>query len=161
MLGFLIHRFPNKKMAFQPFNFKWWRKAESNRRHKDFQSFALPTELSSQKKWRSWRGSNSRSSPWQGDMLTTKPQNMVAWEGFEPTTSGLWARRATTALPRDIAMQDKLMNGGGRGIRTPAPVSRSTGFQDRTLQPLGYSSNNYGGPCRTWTHNRPVMSREL
>ena len=33
-----------------------------------------------------------------------------------------------------------IMNGGGRGIRTPAPVSRSTGFQDRTLQPLGYSS---------------------
>ncbi len=26
----------------------WWRGAESNRRHKDFQSFALPTELPSQ-----------------------------------------------------------------------------------------------------------------
>src|SRR5699024_7171959 len=25
--------------------FKWWLKPESNRRHKDFQSFALPTEL--------------------------------------------------------------------------------------------------------------------
>ena len=24
---------------------KWWRQTESNRRHKDFQSFALPTEL--------------------------------------------------------------------------------------------------------------------
>ena len=31
-------------------------------------------------------------------------------------------------------------NGGGTGIRTQAPVSRPTGFQDRTLQPLGYSS---------------------
>ena len=30
--------------------------------------------------------------------------------------------------------------GGGAGIRTLAPVSRPTGFQDRTLQPLGYSS---------------------
>jgi hypothetical protein len=27
------------------FNQKWWPKAELNRRHKDFQSSALPTEL--------------------------------------------------------------------------------------------------------------------
>ncbi len=27
------------------FEEKWWRQTESNRRHKDFQSFALPTEL--------------------------------------------------------------------------------------------------------------------
>lgn len=26
---------------------RWWLEAESNCRHKDFQSFALPTELSS------------------------------------------------------------------------------------------------------------------
>ena len=25
--------------------YKWWLRTESNRRHKDFQSFALPTEL--------------------------------------------------------------------------------------------------------------------
>ena len=37
------------------------------------------------------------------------------------------------------------LNGGGTGIRTQAPVSRPTGFQDRTLQPLGYSSN-----CMNW-----------
>src|SRR5690625_3251829 len=37
---------------------KWWLETESNRRHKDFQSFALPTELSSQ--WRSGRDSNPR-----------------------------------------------------------------------------------------------------
>ena len=30
--------------------------------------------------------------------------------------------------------------GGEIGIRTLAPVSRPTGFQDRTLQPLGYFS---------------------
>ena len=35
------------------------------------------------------------------------------------------------ALPRDV-------NGAEAGIRTQAPVSRPTGFQDRTLQPLGY-----------------------
>ena len=30
--------------------------------------------------------------------------------------------------------------GGGSGIRTHAPFDRPTGFQDRTLQPLGYPS---------------------
>ena len=41
---------------------KWWSQSESNQRHKDFQSFALPTE---------------------------QLDHMVAVEGFEPTTSGL------------------------------------------------------------------------
>ena len=41
---------------------KWWSQSESNQRHKDFQSFALPTELRN---------------------------HLVAGEGFEPTTSGL------------------------------------------------------------------------
>lgn len=31
-------------------NNKWWLEAESNHRHEDFQSSALPTELSSQTK---------------------------------------------------------------------------------------------------------------
>ena len=43
---------------------KWWLRTESNRRHKDFQSFALPTELLSLItnicKWRSGRDSNPR-----------------------------------------------------------------------------------------------------
>ena len=57
-----------------------------------------------------------------------------------------------------------LENGGGTGIRTQAPFDRPTGFQDRTLQPLGYSSINgniIGGPCRTRTYDPPVMSRML
>ena len=79
-----------------------------------FQSFALPTELQSQ---------------------------MVAREGFEPTTSGLWARRATRLLYLAMCCSEEHnLNGGGTGIRTQAPISRPTGFQDRTLQPLGYSS---------------------
>ena len=28
-----------------------------------------------------------------------------------------------------------ITNGGGKGIRTPAPLSRPPGFQDRSLQP--------------------------
>jgi hypothetical protein len=35
------------KKRFNSFIIKWWLGAESNRRHKDFQSSALPTELPS------------------------------------------------------------------------------------------------------------------
>ena len=66
---------------------------------------------------------------------------MVAGEGFEPPTSGLWARRATRLLYLAMCCSEEHnLNGGGTGIRTQAPISRPTGFQDRTLQPLGYSS---------------------
>lgn len=34
-----------------------------------------------------------------------------------------------------------LYSGGEAGIRTLAPLARPTGFQDRTLQPLGYFSS--------------------
>ena len=37
-----------------------------------------------------------------------------------------------TALSRD---KFKTNIGGGKGIRTPAPLSRPLGFQDRSLQP--------------------------
>ena len=30
--------------------------------------------------------------------------------------------------------------GGGREIRTPAPIARPNGFQDRSLEPLEYTS---------------------
>ena len=58
---------------------------------------------------------------------TTEP--LVAGEGFEPTTFGLWAQRATELLHPAIFI------GGGKGIRTPAPFARPPGFQDRSLQP--------------------------
>ena len=103
-----LKAFLNLLVNAHPFLFfKWWFRPELNWRHMDFQSIALPTELQN---------------------------HLVAGEGFEPTTSGLWARRATRLLYPAIC------NGGGTGIRTQAPVSRPTGFQDRTLQPLGYSS---------------------
>ena len=31
--------------------------------------------------------------------------------------------------------RDNKLSGGGKGIRTPAPLSRPPGFQDRSLQP--------------------------
>ena len=60
---------------------------------------------------------------------TTEP--LVAGEGFEPPTFGLWAQRATRLLYPAILT----INGGGKGIRTPAPLSRPPGFQDQSLQP--------------------------
>ena len=73
---------------------------ESNHRHRDFQSLALPTELQSQ---------NKMAVPTRIELAifcvtgrrdnryTTEP--LVAGAGFEPTTFGLWARRATRLLP--------------------------------------------------------------
>ena len=63
----------------------------------------------------------------------TKIIKLVAGEGFEPTTSGLWAQRATELLHPAILLLK--LYGGGKGIRTPAPLARPPGFQDRSLQP--------------------------
>ncbi len=51
-----------KNLSFDKLLNKWWFRSESNQRHMDFQSIALPTELRN---------------------------HLVAGEGFEPTTSGL------------------------------------------------------------------------
>ena len=47
----------------------WCLEVESNHRQRDFQSLALPTELSRQK-WRPKRGSNSWPPAWQAGALT-------------------------------------------------------------------------------------------
>ena len=66
---------------------------ESNCRHMELQSIALPTELSRQK-WRSRRESNPRSPAWQAGVITATPRDltlilnvlfqMVTRTGFEP-----------------------------------------------------------------------------
>ena len=55
-------------------NLKWSGKRDSNCRHEDFQSSALPTELSRQvvEKWRPRSDLKLRPPPWQGGILTTK-----------------------------------------------------------------------------------------
>ena len=55
----------------------WCLRTESNCRHTDFQSVALPTELP-RHEWRPRSDLNWRSSPWQGDMLTATPRGRVS-----------------------------------------------------------------------------------
>ena len=82
----------NTRSTFVSFKL-WWLQRESNQRHEDFQSSALPTELWSQI-WRSQRDSNPRSSAWQADVLTSctmrpniwlREQDLNLWPlGYEP-----------------------------------------------------------------------------
>ena len=89
-------------------------------------------------KWRFGRDLNPRSPVWQTSMLTTTPPNRFGC-GRRIWTYDLRVMSPTsyqTAPSRDVWYQV----GGERGIRTPAGLSSPTGFQDRTLQPLGYFS---------------------
>ena len=81
--------------------------------------------------WRSGRDLNPRSPAWQAGMLTTTPpDHLVAGEGFEPTTSGLWARRATRLLYPAIFIKMAEEEGF-----EPPRLLQPVGFQDRSLQP--------------------------
>ena len=63
---------------------------------------------------------------------------MVAGDGFEPTTFGLWAQRATKLLYPAILTFKQFM-AEKEGFEPPRR-RRPPGFQDRSLQPdLGIS----------------------
>jgi hypothetical protein len=77
---------------------KWWLGAELNRRHKDFQSSALPTELPSQPPTnppprfaRAGRGPVPAATPAQ--LARTQPQDA------SPEKDGRWRRMAPRARP--------------------------------------------------------------
>ena len=75
----------------------WWFQLESNQRHQDFQSCALPTELWNQMAVPTGiEPAIPRVTGECDNRYTTEP--LVAGAGFEPTTFGLWARRATRLL---------------------------------------------------------------
>ena len=119
---------------------RWWLQRELNQRHKDFQSSALPTELWSQKKWRSRRESNSRSSAWQADVITATPRDHIWLRemdlnqrplGYEPN------ELPSCSIPR-YNLQTSY--GGERGIRTPAPSPTSRFSRPVPSTRLGYFS---------------------
>ena len=96
---------------------KWWSRSESNQRHMDFSP--LLYRLSYGTIWLRGKDLNQRPPGYEPDEL--------------PGCSTPRCLMSNSFFVEDL-------NGGGTGIRTQAPVSRPTGFQDRTLQPLGYSS---------------------
>ena len=57
----------------------WCLSTESNCGHKDFQSFALPTELP-RHDWRPGWDSNPRPPPWQGGILTNWTTGPINYE---------------------------------------------------------------------------------
>ena len=57
---------------------------------------------------------------------------LVAGEGFEPSTFGLWARRATW-----------LLHPATRGINSNRYLERETGFEPATLSLEGWCSTNW------------------
>ena len=87
-------------------------------------------------KWRSGRDSNSRPPQWQCGILTN-------W-----TTGPFWLRekdlnqRPPGYEPGELpdCSIPRYISGGERGIWTPARLASPVGFQDRSLQPLGYFS---------------------
>ena len=112
-------------------NNKWWLRVESNHRHRDFQSLALPTELQSQIKMAVSTGIGPAIfcvTGRRGNHCTTRPFWLREKDlnlrplGYEPN------ELPSCSIPR-------YYNGGGKGIRTPAPFARPPGFQDRSLQP--------------------------
>ena len=68
---------------------KWWFRAESNHRHEDFQSSALPTELRNHLAvWTGLEPATSAVTGRHSNQLNYQTI-LVAGEGFEPTTFGL------------------------------------------------------------------------
>ncbi len=83
-----------------------WRETESNRRHMELQSIALPTELPSQ----------------QLHTYVLREQDLnLRPSGYEPD------ELPNCSIPRQLK--------GGCGIRTHARFYTPDGFQDRSLQP--------------------------
>ena len=155
----LATRDPSHKIKL----WSWW--TESNHQPADYKSAALPVELHQQlylvprggiepptqgfsvpcstdwatepnKKWRFRPGSNRRSSAWQADVITTTLRNQNGC-GRWIWTNDLWVMSPTsyqTAPSRDI------INGGERGIRTPAPSPTSRFSRPVPSTRLGYFS---------------------
>ena len=123
-----------KKNAFYKHNFKWWLGTELNRRHMDFQSIALPTELPShhmavltgiEPAIFCVTGRRDKPLHYRTKWLRRKDSNQRPL-GYEPN-------ELTTAPLRDI-------NGGGSRIRTRARSHACRFSRPIPSAGLGYSS---------------------
>ena len=79
----------------------WCLRSESNQRHRDFQSLALPTELQRHIGWRLGWGSNPRPLAWQASVLTNWTTGPNVW--WEQQGSNLWPSACKAdALPAEL-----------------------------------------------------------
>ena len=87
----------------------WCLRSESNQRHGDFQSPALPTELQRRKrKWRPGWGSNPRPLAWQASVLTNWTTGPGWWE---LQGSNLWPSACKAdALPAELSSRSSLFS---------------------------------------------------
>ena len=96
-------------------------------------------QLSYEATWRFVRDLNPWSLAWQASVITTTPTNhLVAGAGFEPTTSGLWAQRATRLLHPAISIWRRK-----RDSNPCADFSTSRFSRPVPSTRLGYSSNKW------------------
>ena len=102
----------------------------------------------------------SSVTDWHVNHYTTEPL-MVAEEGLEPTTSGLWARRATNCSTPRYKKWRRKRDSNPRGALTPCRFSRPIPSARLGYVSVFYNKYLIGGPCRTRTYDRPVMSRML
>ena len=120
---------------------RWWLQLESNQRHQDFQSCALPTELWSQNKWRFRRELNPRSLAWQASVITATPRNLIFGCRRRIWTSDLWVMSPTSyqaALSCDVSF---LFWRRKRDLNPCAAFTTSWFSRPVPSARLGYSSN--------------------
>jgi hypothetical protein len=102
---------------------KWCEGAESNRRHTDFQSVALPTELPSHRESAFCRGPRGRT-PQVRDSLERHPHGATVSAGCQrPTSRTTGVRRAGTRRPP--LLMKRSPRSVARQPLTPNPRHRS------------------------------------
>ena len=102
------------------------RTSKANKRPPDFQSGFLPVRKRCHKQKRRREDSN---------LQTGKPDQQISNLPLSPIQPRL------QIYQMNLQMQFQMnLHNGSAGIRTQAPVTRPSGFQDRSLQPLEYAS---------------------
>ena len=131
---------------------------ESNHWHRDFQSLALPTELSRHNIMATQKGlepSTSSVTGWRSNQLSYWAAllfnfiEMVGLQGFEPRTNRLWADRSASWA------KGPYLFGDPDGIRTHVAAVKGRCLNHLTTGP------RFGSSGRTRTYSLPVNSRLL